>query len=121
MKDLNPLDCRKCDSPEFRELLSLFYRLSVADIDVFFAVCPLGAVRVEEISDKMGKDKSTVQRCINRLYSAGLVTRESRCCIEGKKGRFFVYSVVSKDGLRDMLSLLLDKWYKNRQDVIGSL
>ncbi len=121
MKDLNPFDMKICDNAEVRELLSLFYRLSVADIDVFFAVCPLRAVRIEEISDKMGKDKSTVQRCINRLYSAGLITRESRCCTEGKKGRYFVYSIVSKDVLRDMLSLVLNKWYKNRQDVIGSL
>ncbi len=121
MKDLNPLDCRKCDSPEFRELLSLFYHLSVSDIDVFFSLCSLGSGRIEDISLKMGKDKSTVQRCINRLYSAGLVTRESKCCIEGKKGRFFVYQAVSGDELKGLLSLVLNKWYKNRQDVIGSL
>ncbi len=121
MKDLNPFEWKACERPELRELLSLFYHLSISDIDAFFSICSLSPARVENVSLKMGKDKSTVQRCINKLYSAGLILRESRCCIEGKKGRFFVYQAVSGAELKVMLSLVLDKWYKKRQDVVGSL
>ncbi|MBW6462540.1 MAG: hypothetical protein K0B07_05855 [DPANN group archaeon] len=121
MEHLNPLDVSTCDIPEIRELLSMFYRISVSDIDVFFSVCGMPGARVEEISCSMGKDKSTVQRCINRLYSSGLIKRESKCCIEGKKGRFFIYSSVSKDELRQMLSLRLNKWYSLCSSVVDSL
>lgn len=121
MENLNPLDAKTCDIPEVRELLSMFYRIPVSDIDVFFSFCGVSGARVEEISEKMGKDKSTVQRCINRLYSSGLLKRESKCCVEGKKGRYFIYSAVSKGKLKEMLLLHLNNWYSLRSAVIGSL
>ncbi|NOQ55817.1 MAG: hypothetical protein GQ477_03340 [Nanohaloarchaea archaeon] len=121
MENLNVFDAKTCDIPEIRELLSMFYRISVSDIDVFFSVCGLSGARVEAISDSMGKDKSTVQRCLNRLYSSGLIKRESKCCIKGKKGRYFIYFAVSNAELKEMLLLHVNNWHSLRFAVIDSL
>lgn len=94
--------------PDLRELFNTIYGLSGAESEVLVKVCEEDW-RTSELAEELGKDRSTVQRYLSRLRSAGLVERRS-VNEDGKKGRHYVYSVQSGEELKKKVKDRLDKW-----------
>jgi len=63
--------------PDIKELLKLLYNLSGSETEVMYYLCDKEA-RATEIADSLEKDRSTVQRYLSKLRSAGLVERRSK-------------------------------------------
>jgi predicted transcriptional regulator len=91
------------------DLLCCAFGLRNSELDVYFSLIA-GLKTVEEIADQIGKDRSTVQRVLNKLHSKGLVRRESQRIERG--GYFFVYSAQSTEFVREQILLQLEEWYK---------
>jgi predicted transcriptional regulator len=107
----------KCDK-RVRSLLDVVYDFGDAEINALLLLCGAGEARVGEISKLAGKDRSTVQRLLTRLTKAGLVQREARCCTGPKKGRYFVYSLVSPSKLRSRMRARTRQWYLDKMAAI---
>lgn len=108
----------RCPS-EIKELLKLLYNLSGSETEVMYYLCDNEA-RASDIADELGKDRSTVQRYLSKLRSVGLVEREG-VVEEGKRGRYYVYSVPDKQDLKAEIERRMEEWEKDRLEVLEDL
>jgi predicted transcriptional regulator len=91
------------------DLLCCAFGLRNSELDVYFSLIS-GPKTVEQIAEKIGKDRSTIQRVLNKLHSKGLVKRETQRIDRG--GYFFEYSAVSSEVVREQILTQLEDWYK---------
>ena len=108
----------KCPS-EIKQLLKVLYNLSSAETEVMYYLCSNDA-RASDIAEELGKDRSTVQRYLSKLRTTGLVKRES-VVEEGKKGRYYVYSVPDKEKMKSKVREKMKEWEKDKLDVMDEL
>ena len=104
---------------EIKDLLKVLYNLSPSETEVIYYLCDNEA-RASDIGEELGKDRSTVQRYLSKLRSAGLVERES-VVKEGKKGRFYVYTVRDKEELKQKIENRLDAWKDEKLRVLEEI
>ena len=102
-----------------KQLLKVLYNLSGSETQVMYYLCDSES-RASEIAEELGKDRSTVQRYLSKLRSTGLITRESRVD-EGKKGRYYVYSVADKQAMKQDVKERMEEWRKDKIEVLESI
>ncbi len=73
--------------------------------------------RVEEIAEKTGKDRSTVQRYLKKLMKCGMAKRKRRLIRDGG-GHYYIYYAVPPDELIALLDKCLKKWYQEMKKAI---
>lgn len=108
----------KCPT-EIKQLLKVLYNLSSSETEVLYYLCDNEA-RASDIADELGKDRSTVQRYLSKLQSTGLVERESKV-EEGKRGRYYIYSVPDKDEMKSEVKERMKEWEQEKMDVLDQL
>lgn len=108
----------KCPS-EIKQLLKVLYNLSGSETEVMYYLCDNEA-RASEIAEELGKDRSTVQRYLSKLKSAGLVEREG-VTEKDKRGRYYVYSVPDKENLKEKIKRRMDEWEDEKMDVLEEM
>ncbi|WP_414838134.1 helix-turn-helix domain-containing protein [Candidatus Nanosalina sp. VS9-1] len=104
---------------EIKQLLKVLYNLSSSETEVLYFLCDAEA-RASEIAEKLGKDRSTVQRYLSKLRTTGLVERESKV-EEGKRGRYYVYSVPDKDKMKHKIRERMDEWEDEKLQVLDEI
>ena len=104
---------------EMKELLKVLYNLSSSETEVMYYLCSNDA-RATEIAEELGKDRSTVQRYLSKLRTAGLVKRESKV-EEGKRGRYYIYSIEDREELKQKIRDRMDEWEEEKLQVIEDL
>jgi predicted transcriptional regulator len=90
------------------DLLCCAFGLRNSEIDVYFSLIS-GPKTVEDIADRISKDRSTVQRVLNKLHSKGLVKREIKTIERG--GYFYEYYAEDTEVVRDQILAQLEDWY----------
>ncbi|MFB6166912.1 MAG: helix-turn-helix domain-containing protein [Candidatus Nanohaloarchaea archaeon] len=108
----------KCP-PELTELLKTLYSLSPAESEVFASLCSEEA-SVEELAERLGKDRSTVQRYLSSLQTAGLITRRPDTS-PNRKGRKYVYYVPDKEELKVQIKQRLEDWEEDKVSKLEEL
>ncbi|TFG31663.1 MarR family transcriptional regulator [Candidatus Thorarchaeota archaeon] len=91
------------------DLLCCAYGLRNSELDVYFSLIS-GPKTVEQIAERIGKDRSTVQRVLNKLHSKGLVNRDTHTIDRG--GYFYEYSAEKSETVRDQILGQLEEWYQ---------
>lgn len=104
---------------EIKQLLKVLYNLSPSETEVMYYLCRNEA-RTSEIAEDMGKDRSTVQRYLSKLQTTGLIERES-VVEEGKKGRYYVYSVPDEEELKSKVQERLEEWQEEKMEAFDRL
>ena len=104
---------------EIKQLLKVLYNLSSSETEVMYFLCDNEA-RASEIAEELGKDRSTVQRYLSKLRTTGLVTRES-VVEDGKRGRFYVYSVPDKEKMKEKVKNRMNEWEGEKLDVLDDI
>jgi len=104
---------------EIKELLKVLYNLSSAETEVLYFLCDNEA-RASDIADELGKDRSTVQRYLSTLRTAGLVERDS-VTGDSKRGRYYVYEVSDKDKLKNKVRDRMDEWRNEKLEVLDEM
>lgn len=108
----------KCPS-EVKQLLKVLYNLSGSETQVLYFLCNEEA-RASEIAESLGKDRSTVQRYLSKLRSTGLVEREGQV-EDGKRGRYYVYSIPSKEKMKNEIEERMTEWREEKMDALEEL
>lgn len=108
----------RCPS-EIEELLKVLYSLSNSETEVLYYLCDNSA-RASEIAEELGKDRSTVQRYLSKLRATGLVERKG-VVEEGKRGRYYVYSVPDKEEMKEKIRERMGEWEDSRLEVLEEL
>ena len=104
---------------EIQRLLKVLYGLSGSETEVMYYLCDNEA-RASEIAEELGKDRSTIQRYLSKLMSSGLIERESMI-EDGKKGRYYLYSVPDKKEMKGKIREKMNQWEKDKMEVLEQL
>ena len=91
------------------DLLCCAFGLRSSEIDTFFSLIS-GPKTVEQITEIIGKDRSTVQRVLNKLHKKNLVERTTQFLERG--GYYYEYSAKSTEDVREEILSQLDEWYE---------
>lgn len=75
-----------------------------------------GAFTTEELSEKLGFEKSTVQRSVKKLHEKGLLLRSQVNQSQG--GYVFYYKIKDLDAIREMILGIMNSWYERFKDEI---
>ncbi len=98
-----------------KDLLMCAYSLTSAETDILRYLLEKKEARVEEIAEKMDKDKSTVYRSLQKLVGCRLVLKEKRIIKQG--GYFYVYKALSKEDISKNLKACADQWHDRMVEI----
>ncbi|MDX1744606.1 MAG: helix-turn-helix domain-containing protein [Halobacteriales archaeon] len=101
---------------ECEGLLECIHGLKELDREVFAALTHAdGALTVDEVAERVDRERSTAYRAIQRLLQTGFIQREQVNYDHG--GYYHVYRPTDPEQLADDMQTLLNEWYAK----IGSL
>ncbi len=101
------------------DLLSCLYNLKPTDLEVLLTVAKNEDATLDQIAEKVKRDRSSVHRILSKLLSANLITRQTQTIKGG--GYYHTYSMVEPEKIKkyakervkeitDSLELLIDRF-----------
>jgi predicted transcriptional regulator len=113
---------RRAEGPEVaepsrEEVLRTVFGIGSHDVRTYDAVVAVPGSTTRELADNLDRDRSNVNRSLNRLREAGLVTRDRRLLDEG--GHVYQYSA-AEGTADDLVARAVDRWRSAALDAIGS-
>ena len=100
-----------------QDLVQCAFSLAEFEVEVYYQLSQSGPLRADELATKMGKDRSTVYRSLQKLMTCGMVYRETKSIERG--GYFHVYKAIGKELLRERLERCVNDWYSHMQEVLS--
>src|SRR6056297_3224235 len=98
-------------------LLECFHDLKAIDKEVFNLLNDRAeGLTVDQIADRVERERSTAYRSVQRLLQAGLVQKEQVNYEQG--GYYHVYRPVSADEVTDDMQRMLNDWYAKMGQLI---
>ncbi len=91
------------------DLLRCMYNLSDMDMEALKLMLSEGPFKADDLADRLGRDRSTVYRSLQKLVSCQVVTKETRSLDRG--GYYHVYAAVPRKVLRDRLEHCVEEWH----------
>lgn len=99
-----------------KDLVQCAFSLNEFEIEVYKSAAAHGPIRADDLADRMGRDRSTVYRALQRLLTCGMVFRETRSLDKG--GYFHVYQGIDRAELRTKLERCVDDWTIRMRDAL---
>ncbi|WP_338756321.1 helix-turn-helix domain-containing protein [Halobacterium salinarum] len=98
-------------------LLECFHGLKQLDKGVFQALVTTNdALTVDDIAERVDRERSTAYRAVQRLLSAGLIQKEQINYDQG--GYYHVYEPTDPAEIADDMQRLLNDWYAKMGQLI---
>lgn len=104
--------------PSREEVLRTVFGLGGHDVRTYDAVVEVPGSTTRELAGHLDRDRSNVNRSLNRLRDAGLVTRDRRLLDAG--GHVYQYSAASDEAADDIISQAIDRWRSAAVDAVGA-
>jgi len=98
------------------DLVQCAFSLGDFEVAVYEDLLKSGQVRADELAIRIGKDRSTVYRALQKLMTCGMVYRETKSIERG--GYYHVYKAISREKLKQKLAACVDDWYARMQEVL---
>ncbi|WP_435334259.1 helix-turn-helix domain-containing protein [Haloarchaeobius sp. TZWWS8] len=103
---------------ECEGLLECIHGLKELDKQVFSALVESAEpLTVDEVADRVDRERSTAYRAIKRLQQTGFVQQEQVNYDQG--GYYHVYHPVDPDQIADDMQRMLNDWYAKMGSLIG--
>ena len=77
------------------DLLTCLYNLKSTDVEVLMAVANNENATLDQIASKVKKDRSSVHRCLSKLVSTNLVSKQSKTLKDG--GYYHTYAMLDSE------------------------
>ena len=97
-------------------VLECAFDLNKADVEVYRKLKELGKSKVEDLAQKLNKDRSTVYRSLQKLVSCEICIKETRTIEKG--GYYHIYSCTDIKQIREKMRACIDEWYKHMENVL---
>jgi len=104
--------------PSREAVLRTVFGLGGHDVRTYDAVAESPASTTRELADGLDRDRSNVNRSLNRLREAGLVTRNRRLLDEG--GHVYQYFAAPGESADDLVARAVDRWRSAALDAVAS-
>jgi predicted transcriptional regulator len=92
------------------------YNLSDMDMETLKLLLTRGPFKADDLADRLGRDRSTVYRSLQKLVSCQVVSKETRNLDRG--GYYHVYAAVPRDVLRDRLEHCVEEWHSRVRTLL---
>ncbi|MFB6133432.1 MAG: helix-turn-helix domain-containing protein [Halanaeroarchaeum sp.] len=103
---------------ECEGLLECLYELNDLDRECFEILSSVeGKLTIDELADRVDRERSTAYRSVQRLLDAGLVQKEQINYDQG--GYYHVYTITDPDDVADTMQQQLNDWYAQIGYLIG--
>ena len=108
-----------CKTFNIDEIIKCGLGLTKVELEIFYFLLKADdMISSKELSVKINRDNSTVQRALKKFYERELVDRKQ---INLKKGGYsFIYSVKSKTEIKNILIKIIHKWVSNVETAFDS-
>ncbi|MFB6124895.1 MAG: helix-turn-helix domain-containing protein [Halanaeroarchaeum sp.] len=99
-------------------LLECLYELNDLDRECFSLLSSAeDPLTIDEIAERVDRERSTAYRSVQRLLQAGLVKKEQINYDQG--GYYHVYTITDPDSVADTMQHQLNDWYAQIGYLIG--
>jgi predicted transcriptional regulator len=98
------------------DLIQCAYSLGEFEVEVYDVLLEQGPLRADELASRVGKDRSTVYRALQKLMTCGMASRETKSIERG--GYYHVYRAIDRDALRLRLEKCVQDWYARMNEVL---
>jgi len=95
MNNLEPLTAKKATC---KDLLTCLYNLKPTDTETLLAVAKNPDATLDTIAQEVHRDRSSTHRCLAKLVTAGLVTKETKTIKGG--GYYHTYTMVEPQKIK---------------------
>ncbi len=95
MNNLQPITTKKATC---KDLLTCLYNLKPTDTETLLAVAKTPDTTLDTIAAKVNRDRSSVHRCLAKLLTAGLVTKETQSIKGG--GYYHTYTMTEPQKIK---------------------
>jgi predicted transcriptional regulator len=103
---------------ECEGLLECFHGLKQLDKDCYRAMVSADeALTIDEVADRVDRERSTAYRAVQRLLNAGFIQKEQINYDHG--GYYHVYSPTDPSQIADDMQRMLNDWYAKMGQLIG--
>ena len=96
------------DEPSFEEVLTCVFGIQHHESRTYLTLLDHPSSTVEELADKLDRDRSNVNRSLSTLQEKGLADRERRLLDGG--GHVYQYSATTLPETRELMHETLDSW-----------
>lgn len=103
------------------DLLCCFFDLNDLEAKLFYTVAARPGITLDDLANRVGRDRSTVFRCLQKISSAGLIYKEMDSLDKGGRVAHFYPSEIADikrlvesrvDALRSSMEKLLNDFEK---------
>ena len=99
------------------DLLSCLYNLKTVDIAAFYEVAKREQATLDQIAEAVERDRSSTHRCLAKLVSAGLVSKQSRTLKGG--GYYHVYNIVEPPKIKERARQRVKEITKSLEELLA--
>jgi predicted transcriptional regulator len=100
-----------------KDIVQCAFSLNDFEVEVFRSAARYGPVRADDLADRMGRERSTVYRALQKLLSCGMCLRETRSLEKG--GYYHVYSAIDRDALRAKMEQCVNEWSRRMSEALS--
>ena len=100
------------------ELLSCLYSLKPMELDILFEVARRDQTTLDEISEAVKRDRSTVHRSLSKLVSLDLVYKRVKTLKDG--GYYHVYMAVEETKIKEQANLRVQEVTQSLQKLVDN-
>ena len=103
---------------ECEGLLECFHGLKQLDKDCYQALVSADeALTIDEVAERVDRERSTAYRAVQRLLKAGFIQKEQINYEQG--GYYHVYRPTDPSQIADDMQRMLNDWYAKMGQLIG--
>ncbi len=108
-----------CGNLDLDEVIKCTFGLSKAEFRLFnfFIKNSQGEFSSDDLSKKIGLDKSTIQRGLKKLHAKGLLFRKQINQASG--GYIFFYKIKNKQAVREKIFGIIENWSKRVDEELS--
>lgn len=108
----------ECDE-NLRCTLKCALEISCLDMEVYIALLNKSPATIEEISELIRKDKSSVYKSLQKLMEKGLVERDYRILRSG--GYRYLYKPIPFQEFKEIMMKSLESWSRKLMESIAKI
>lgn len=108
----------KCEE-HIRCTLKCALDLSCLDLEIYVTLLKKNPATIEEISELVAKDKSTVYKSLQKLLERGLIERDYRILRSG--GYRYLYKPIPFHEFKEQMLRAVERWSRTLMESISEL
>ena len=99
-----------------KDLVQCMLNLGDLEMAILKRLIKKGALKSEDLTRFLKRDKSIVHRGLQKLMTCGLVVREKRNISKG--GYYFIYSSIPTHVIKKRIKECIDTMYANMKEIV---